>query len=146
MLALVAAAGMKGWHAGPIANSVVAEALTSVLITLNRPDQRNAVNGALADGVTVFTAADCEEGFAIAERELELAPRSVAAFDAEELIGRFCDASWAYRFGPCAHAAAIATLTPADGCFVTPAAWFPPGKTATAAAADVPQRESADAQ
>jgi len=35
-LALVAAAGMKGWHAGPIANSVVAEALTSVLITLNR--------------------------------------------------------------------------------------------------------------
>ncbi len=36
VLALVAAAGMKGWHAGPIANSVVAEALTSVLITLNR--------------------------------------------------------------------------------------------------------------
>jgi len=27
---------MKGWHAGPIANSVVAEAMTSVLITLNR--------------------------------------------------------------------------------------------------------------
>lgn len=36
VLALVAAAGMKGWHAGPIANSVMAEALTSVLITLNR--------------------------------------------------------------------------------------------------------------
>lgn len=36
VLALVAAAGMKGWHAGPIANAVVAEALTSVLITLNR--------------------------------------------------------------------------------------------------------------
>ncbi|TAL07901.1 MAG: NADPH-dependent F420 reductase [Porticoccaceae bacterium] len=36
VLALVAAAGMTGWHAGPIANSVVAEALTSVLITLNR--------------------------------------------------------------------------------------------------------------
>lgn len=36
VLALVAAAGMQGWHAGPIANSVVAEALTSVLITLNR--------------------------------------------------------------------------------------------------------------
>jgi hypothetical protein len=29
-------AGMKGWHAGPIANAVVAEAMTSVLITLNR--------------------------------------------------------------------------------------------------------------
>jgi NADPH-dependent F420 reductase len=36
VLTLVAAAGMKGWHAGPIANAVVAEALTSVLITLNR--------------------------------------------------------------------------------------------------------------
>ena len=33
---LVEAAGMRGWHAGPIANSVVAEAMTSVLITLNR--------------------------------------------------------------------------------------------------------------
>jgi DNA-binding NarL/FixJ family response regulator len=30
------------------------------------------VAGALADGVTVFTAADCEEGFAIAEREPEI--------------------------------------------------------------------------
>lgn len=36
VLALVAAAGMKGWHAGPIANAAAAEALTSVLITLNR--------------------------------------------------------------------------------------------------------------
>ena len=33
---LTEAAGMKGWHAGPIANAVVAEAMTSVLITLNR--------------------------------------------------------------------------------------------------------------
>lgn len=29
-------AGMKAWHAGPIANAVAAEALTSILITLNR--------------------------------------------------------------------------------------------------------------
>ncbi|MCB1614628.1 MAG: NADPH-dependent F420 reductase [Pseudomonadales bacterium] len=29
-------AGMKAWHAGPIANSAATEALTSVLITLNR--------------------------------------------------------------------------------------------------------------
>lgn len=36
VVALTEAAGMKGWHAGPIANSVVAEAMTSVLITLNR--------------------------------------------------------------------------------------------------------------
>lgn len=33
---LAADAGMKAWHAGPIANSAATEALTSVLITLNR--------------------------------------------------------------------------------------------------------------
>jgi NADPH-dependent F420 reductase len=36
VLALVAGAGMRGWHGGPIENSVVAEALTSVLIFINR--------------------------------------------------------------------------------------------------------------
>jgi hypothetical protein len=33
---LAEAAGMKAWRAGPLANSVVAEALTSVLISINR--------------------------------------------------------------------------------------------------------------
>lgn len=33
---LAKAAGMKAWHAGPIANSAATEALTSVLITLNK--------------------------------------------------------------------------------------------------------------
>ena len=33
---LVEAAGMRGWQAGPLANSVAAEALTSVLIGINR--------------------------------------------------------------------------------------------------------------
>ena len=36
VMALARAAGMIAWHAGPIANAVVAEAMTSVLITLNR--------------------------------------------------------------------------------------------------------------
>ncbi len=36
VIELIAAAGMKGWHAGPIANSAAAEALTSVLIQINR--------------------------------------------------------------------------------------------------------------
>ena len=36
VIALVAAAGMRGFHAGPIANAAAAEALTSVLITINR--------------------------------------------------------------------------------------------------------------
>ena len=33
---LVAAVGLKGWHAGPIANAAAAEALTSILISINR--------------------------------------------------------------------------------------------------------------
>ena len=36
VVGLVEAAGMKGWHAGPVDNSAAAEALTSVLIFLNR--------------------------------------------------------------------------------------------------------------
>ncbi len=36
VISLVQAAGLKGWHAGPLANSVAAEALTSVLISINR--------------------------------------------------------------------------------------------------------------
>ncbi len=36
VMTLAKAAGLHGWRAGPLANSVAAEALTSVLITLNR--------------------------------------------------------------------------------------------------------------
>lgn len=36
VIRLVAAAGLRGLHGGPLANSVAAEALTSVLITINR--------------------------------------------------------------------------------------------------------------
>ncbi len=36
VIQLCADAGMRGWHAGPLANSAAAEALTSVLIALNR--------------------------------------------------------------------------------------------------------------
>lgn len=36
VIQLVAAAGLKGWHAGPLANSAASEALTSVLIAINK--------------------------------------------------------------------------------------------------------------
>ena len=36
VIALAHDAGMRAFHAGPLANSVVAEALSSVLITINR--------------------------------------------------------------------------------------------------------------
>lgn len=43
VITLVEALGLRGLHAGPLANSVAAEALTSVLITVNR---RYKVDGA----------------------------------------------------------------------------------------------------
>jgi hypothetical protein len=36
VIALAREAGMRAFHAGPLANSAAAEALTSVLITINR--------------------------------------------------------------------------------------------------------------
>ncbi|MDZ7686379.1 MAG: NADPH-dependent F420 reductase [Gammaproteobacteria bacterium] len=36
VMTLVQAVGLRGWHAGPLANSAASEALTSVLITINR--------------------------------------------------------------------------------------------------------------
>lgn len=36
VIELVQAVGLKGWHAGPLANAAAAEALTSILITINR--------------------------------------------------------------------------------------------------------------
>jgi len=36
VIRLVEAVGLKGWHAGPLANAVAAEAMTSILITINR--------------------------------------------------------------------------------------------------------------
>jgi len=36
VMTLVEAVGLRGWHAGPLANSAASEALTSVLITINR--------------------------------------------------------------------------------------------------------------
>src|SRR3546814_15635117 len=37
VMILVEAAGLRGWHARPLANSAAAGALTSILLTLNRP-------------------------------------------------------------------------------------------------------------
>jgi predicted dinucleotide-binding enzyme len=36
VIKLVEAAGMRGFHAGPIANAAGAEALTSIIININR--------------------------------------------------------------------------------------------------------------
>jgi beta-mannosidase len=53
---------------------------------------------------------DLEAGVAEATEELELPARSAVARSVETLLGRFVDAAWAYRFGPPAQDAIVATL------------------------------------
>jgi hypothetical protein len=43
VIELLGAAGLSGWHGGPLVNSVAAEALTSVLIGINK---RYGISGA----------------------------------------------------------------------------------------------------
>jgi beta-mannosidase len=51
-----------------------------------------------------------------AETEVALAGHAVQRLSVEELIGNFVDAAWAYRFGPPAQHAIVATLqAPRDG-------------------------------
>ena len=40
VIELAAAAGLKAWHAGPLANSVATEAMTSVLLHINKHYRR----------------------------------------------------------------------------------------------------------
>jgi beta-mannosidase len=45
-----------------------------------------------------------------ASEAIELPGRSCAAYDVEQLLGHFVDASWAYRFGPPPHDLLVASL------------------------------------
>lgn len=50
VIELAAAAGMRGWHAGPIDNAAAAEALTSVLIQINRRHELSHAGIAIVGG------------------------------------------------------------------------------------------------
>jgi beta-mannosidase len=53
---------------------------------------------------------DFEHPTAKAERELSLAPHGSTSTDVESILGRFVDASWAYRFGPPAQNLIVVSL------------------------------------
>ena len=64
-----------------------------------------------------------------AARELVLEPRSAATISAFELIGRFFDIAYAYRFGPPGHDVTSAVLRDADsGAVLAEAFHFPLGR------------------
>lgn len=48
-------------------------------------------------------------------RELELPARASCEYNVEQLLGRFVDVAWAYRFGPAAADLVVCTLAAADG-------------------------------
>jgi beta-mannosidase len=55
---------------------------------------------------------DGQQRLAEGEERLELPAHGCCERDAESLLGRFADASWAYRFGPPAHDTIVASLEP----------------------------------
>ncbi len=58
---------------------------------------------------------------------IALAPHAVSSFDLEQLVGRFVDAGWAYRFGPPAQDVIVASLEH-EGSLVSQAFRFPAGR------------------
>nr|WP_210301880.1 glycoside hydrolase family 2 protein [Methylobacterium brachythecii] len=66
---------------------------------------------------------------ASAERAVELDPRASQSWSSTELLGRFFDATDAYRFGPPAHVLGHASLLDAaDGTVIAEAFHFPQGR------------------
>jgi beta-mannosidase len=63
-----------------------------------------------------------------ATEELLLAPHSTIVRPAEEVLGRFVDISYAYRFGPPQHDLVVTSLTDADGATVAQDFRFPLGR------------------
>jgi beta-mannosidase len=66
-----------------------------------------------------------------AAREIALAPHGATALDLEEVLGRFLDIGWSYRFGPPGHDLVVASLEagpePGEG-LISQAVRFPVGR------------------
>lgn len=75
--------------------------------------------------------ADRERPVGEAAEELELAPHSIVSRDAEGLLGRFADVTWAYRFGPPAQDVVVASLEDPAGALLSQAFRFPVGRPVT---------------
>jgi beta-mannosidase len=75
----------------------------------------------------VALLADGTHTIAEATTPLYLAAHGNATHNVEALLGRFADAAYAYRFGPPAHDAIVATLLATDGTLIAQAVHFPTG-------------------
>ncbi len=71
-----------------------------------------------------------------AELDVAIGPNRGDQWDVEALIGRFADASYAYRFGPPPHDVVAATLAAPDGTMLSQAFRFPAGHPLAPVSAD----------
>jgi beta-mannosidase len=94
-------------------------------------DTAEAIAGDLA--VRLFARGEVAVGEAA--RAIEVPARSTVRFGVEELLGRFVDAAYAYRFGPPGHDVVAAVLTAGD--LVVRDVHFPLGPPAERAATTV---------
>jgi beta-mannosidase len=99
-----------------------------VHVTNDRP-------GELAAALRLALYRDGAARVAEAETEVRLAGHETRRFSVEQLVGTFVDAAWAYRFGPPAQDAIVATLhgagdheADADGKVLSQAFFFPAGR------------------
>jgi beta-mannosidase len=75
---------------------------------------------------------DFEQRVADVEQPLEIAAHGAWESDVETLLGRFVDASWAYRFGPPAQDLIVASVEcDGDAMPVSSAVHFPAGRPST---------------
>ncbi len=104
-----------------------------VHVANDRPD-------ALAARLRIALYRDGSARVAEAETEVHLAGHASRRLSVEHLVGRFVDAAWAYRFGPPAQHAIVATLTGAgdEAELLSQAFFYPAGRpTERRAAADL---------
>lgn len=121
----------SAWHAlkrafRPVQLSVTDEGLNGLALHLVN-ERPVAFEGAVSltcwrDGATPVVQA---------KATVRLAPREASTLSAYDVIGRFFDIAYAYRFGPPGHDATSVTLTDAAGAVVAEAFHFPLGRGST---------------
>jgi beta-mannosidase len=85
----------------------------------------NETNEPLTATLELTLLRDGHVTVASATAPCEVAPRSVATFGSDAMLGAFYDVAYAYRFGPPKHDVTIATLSGADGAVIAEAFHFP---------------------
>lgn len=118
----------------PVATWLVDEGLAGVDVHVanDRPEPLRAT-------LRVATYRDGAERVEEGEAELELPGHGAHTIGVEALLGRFVDASWAYRFGPPAQDVIVATLERAGGAgpeLLSQAFCFPAGRPTARRALD----------